>query len=319
MRTDLRRFLGKCLLFGVLMVMLISLLFKISDFAIKQKMPQFFKISNDINIVFAGDSNVECSINDSIVKGSLNIAQSGEAYLYSYVKLRELLDCNKQIKTVFIGFSFHEILKEKEDLLLFQDSYIIEKIKLYNYLLNKTEKGLIFKNNHLAYLKGFLQSIFNNVVVFAKSCASTDSRSILVDFGGYLYLYGNKLKEDIRLQENTKQESSGKSPEKGLQQEKYLKMISQLCRQRSVRLILLNTPKHSYYSNRITKEIKDNWLSVRNSLPQDSLMELSSFPLSDSCYYDITHLNCIGANLFSKYLNEQIYFDKTDALEKDGD
>lgn len=307
MQTDIRRFLNKCLLFFIVVVIFISGLFKLSDFVINQRKHQLLRISDDISIVFAGDSNIECSINDSLISGSINIAQSGEAYLYSYAKLRALLNYNSQINKVFIGFSDHEILKDKEDLVLFDDSFIIEKIKSYNYLLNNTEKKLIITNKPFAYLKGFLQSIFNNFIVYVKSCTSKDSNYRILNFGGYLYLSRNKLDEDIRFHEKSKTDSTSYKPiEKGLLQEEYLRLISQLCRQKSVKLILLNTPKHSYYSNIITTEIKNNGLSFRNSLSQDSLLELSSFHLPDSCFSDISHLNYKGARIFSQYLNEQI-------------
>jgi hypothetical protein len=314
MQSDIQRFLNKFLLFFVVVVLLISGLFKLSDFVIKQRMEQLLKINDQIRIVFSGDSNIECSINDSLIIGSINIAQSGEAYLYSYAKLRALLNYNSQIDSVFIGFSYHEILKDKEALVLFDNSFIIEKIKLFNYLLNKSEKKLIITNKPLAYLKGFLQSIFNNFIVFIKSYTLKGSNDRILNFGGYSYLARNKLEEDIRLQAAIKKDpTTGTKAEKGLIQEKYLKLISQLCQQKSVKLILLNTPKHNYYSNIINKEIKDNWLSFRKSLSQDSLLDLSSFHLPDSCFSDITHLNYVGARIFSNYLNEQIHL-KSDTL-----
>lgn len=304
----MQRFVIKSVFFIALSVFFVSALILISDFCLKQKKEKLLRLDDDIKIVFAGDSNVEFSVNDSLINNSVNIAQSGEAYLYSYIKIRSLLEYNKNINTVLLGFSFHEILKDKEELLLFQDSYIIEKIKAYNYLLNKSEKALIFGNNKTAYLQGLLQTVFNNFMVCSKILASKGTGNRIINFGGYQYSVRDKLEEDIKLQDNSGTDTlSLQHPEKGILQERYLMMISELCRQKSVRLILLNTPKHDYYSYKINQEIKNNWVSARNSMPRDSLYDFSSFPLPDSCYGDITHLNYKGAGIFSTFLNNKLH------------
>jgi hypothetical protein len=94
--------------------------------------------------------------------------------------------------------------------------------------------------------------------------------------------------------------------EKSIVQEKYLKMISELCRQNSVNLILFSTPKYKTYNANIDENIRKIWLQVRNSLSLDSLADFSAFVLPDSCYGDLTHLNYKGAEVFSRYLNEKL-------------
>lgn len=303
----MKQFILRSILFLVLLIILVSVFVLGSDFWLKKREGKLLDLKDNITIVFSGDSNVEFSVNDNLVRNSVNIAQSGEAYLYSYAKIKALLKHNKNIRTVLIGFSYHEILKEKEDQLIFSDSYVIEKIKAYNYLLDKEDKYLILRKNSRSYFQGLFQSVYNNLLTCVKSYRSNEPVKKIESFGGYVFSRRDKLNEDIRLQDSAGNDSFRiKETERGLLQEKYLKMISDLCHDNSVRLILLNTPKHSYYSLRINEEIKNNWVSVRNTMPLDSLFDFSSFTLPDSCYGDITHLNYRGAKVFSEYLDGKL-------------
>ena len=83
-------------------------------------------------------------------------------------------------------------------------------------------------------------------------------------------------------------------------------MISQLCQKKSVRLILLNTPEHKYLTTNLGKDIEEDWAFVRQTLPMDSLLDLSETALPDSCFGDTQHLSRKGAEVFSRYLCDKI-------------
>jgi hypothetical protein len=297
----MKSFLRNLALYIVLVGSVVVSLSLLSDFAVKQREFHILKISKDINTVFAGDSNIECAINDSLIANSINIAQSGEAYMYTYVKLKSLLDYNDQIRSVFIGFSPLNLVKYTEERWLFNDEFIIEKITSYNYLMHVPDKTLIFRHKPVSYARGFMKSIFTNFKVFIKSFSSREFNSKIINFGGYEYVTRDKLQEDIKMNTFNK-ETFGE----GLIQIQYLEKISLLCQQKSINLILLNTPKHTYLNTNINNRIIQNWHSVRNSLTRDSLLDLSALSYPDSCFGDLTHLNYKGARLFSKYMNEKL-------------
>ena len=297
----MKRFLINFSLFILLVGSVAFGLSTLSDFAIKQRENNLLKISKNINKVFAGDSNVEGAVNDSLIPNSINIAQSGEAYMYTYAKIQSLLEYNDQIKTIYVGFSFLDLIKFTEDRWLFRNEFVIEKIALYNYLLNYYDKSVLIKNNPVAYIRGVLKSIISNFLVYNKSFHRDEFSRRLINFGGYENSGRSKLQEDIK--KNTFKEQAF---EAGLYQIEYLKKISELCQQKSIKLVLLNTPKHIYYYSNIPEAIRQNWISVRNSLSRDSLLDLSTFSLPDSCFGDLIHLNYKGARLFSEYLNEKI-------------
>jgi hypothetical protein len=296
----MKRFLFNLTLFFIILGSLVFGITKLSDFLINQRKKQILTINKDITKLFSGDSNVECAINDSLIANSLNIAQSGEAYLYTYVKLKSILDYNPQIRTIFVGISYADLLKDTEERWLFNQGFVIEKIGAYNYLMNYPEKSVIIKNEPKAYFRGLMKSVFSNLKTFSKSFSVSGGK--IENFGGYEYLNRDKLQVELM---NAKAVEDKPHPE-GLIQTEYLYKISKLCQQKSVNLVLLNTPKHNSYFLDVQADVKKTWLAVRHTLVKDSLMDFSAMSFPDSCYGDITHLNHRGAKLFSQFLNKRL-------------
>lgn len=297
----MKTILIKLLQFIVIIITLITGMVLLSDYMINKRKENVLKISPDRYLVFAGNSTVECAVEDRLIDHAINVAQAGEAYLYSYAKIKALLDQNEHIRTVFIGYSYADLLFEKEETWLLSDYFMVEKVQYYHYVLGKQEKAFLFKSNPLAYLKGGIKSIVKSLETVAKSFSADVNRNSIPNFGGYKRLERDKLNEDPGLQ-NGRNETVNPSTN----QLRYLSMISELCHQRSVDLVLFNPPKHKSYTENLDPEIKQLWLDVRHSLPADSLLDMSAFPMPDSCYGDLSHINYRGAKVFSEYLNELI-------------
>ncbi len=297
----MKKFLSKLSLFTIIIIVLFTGLVLSSDYLISHRKDSLLRLNEDIKYVFAGNSAVECAVNDRLVKHSVNIAESGEAYLYSYAKLKALIGANQQIKAVFLGYSFADLLFEKEESWVFSSEFIIEKVQHYNYLLDPDDRMLLFLKNPRAYTKGLIKSVVNNYSTALRASPGPKSPGQLIGFGGYKYLVRDKLKVDPGVDLY-----SDKPVTESVQQIYYLTKISDLCRESSVRLILLTTPKHISYTGNLDKINLKLWLDVRKSLSADSLLDLSTFALPDSCFGDMSHLNYRGAELFSRYLNELI-------------
>lgn len=288
-------------IFAVAFILFIGSMYIISDLYLNLRKQYFLKLKSNINIVFAGDSNIECAVNDSLIPNSVNIAQGGEAYLYTYVKLKSLLKYNKQIKTVFLGFSFHTLNQSREKTWLFEEDFVLEKNKYYNYLLGNRERSLIFRTSPKIYVQGIRDYTFTNFISVAKSYYSKN----IINFGGYKFLDRNKLQENIKL--NKSKPDSVFHFEEGKYQIEYLKRISDLCKENKIKLILLNAPKHITLTKSFNYNKSDYGFAVSSILENDSLLDLSSLYFQDSCYADVTHLNYKGARIFSELLSEKIY------------
>src|SRR6266513_3653769 len=68
-----------------------------------------YRIDPEVKTIIIGDSHIELGINDHLLPDCINISESGEAFMFSYAKLQALLKHHPQIKTVFIGCSFHNL------------------------------------------------------------------------------------------------------------------------------------------------------------------------------------------------------------------
>ena len=119
------------------------------------------------------------------------------------------------------------------------------------------------RKNPKAYFKGLTKSVFNNLIATLKSYAQKSYSHKLTNFGGYKYLVRDRLGADPGEDFNNEV-----TIQKSYQQEKYLKMISDLCREHSIKLVLFNTPKHRSYYENVNKDILQIWYDTRNSLRQ---------------------------------------------------
>jgi hypothetical protein len=298
----MKTILLKLLLFAIIVASIVTGLILSSDYVINKRKDYFLKTSPDTYFVFAGNSTVECSVDDRLIDHSINIAQAGEAYLYSYAKIKALLKGNKHIRYVFISYSYADLLIEKEESWLLSDYFMVEKVQYYHYLLDKQERLFLIKSNPAAYLNGVIKSVVNSFETVTRSFRTKEPVNSIPNFGGYKRLVRDKLDVDPGI-ENGGDEKVKQSTN----QIRYLVMISELCQLHSVKLVLFNPPKHKSYNENVDPEIKQLWLDVRNSLPSDSLLDLSGFLMADSCYGDLSHLNYRGAKVFSLYLNEILH------------
>jgi hypothetical protein len=283
----------------VAFISLISSLWLGTGFAMKQRQNRFLRLPSGITVVFAGDSNVESAIDDGRIRNSINIARSAEPYFYSFYKLKALLTANPQIKIVFLGYAFHDIDVVTEKRWMFRDDCVIHNLKSENYLMDGQGNFLIIKENPKAFLLGIRAAIGFNLRGIARSFipGKNDIRRFLS--GAYGFLEENKLTEDSKvfLGEAHKYEKAGLQIE-------YLGKISELCKARSVRVVLLNTPKHPFYLERIGTLQKNDLASIpKTGTGFDSILDYSGYPLPDSCFGDLMHLNYQGARRFSDFLD----------------
>lgn len=89
----------------------------------------FFKLPVSKNVLILGDSHAEYSFNDTIYKNAINLAQSADAFFYSYIKLVKFAE-NNNIDTVILSVSYHNLIKEADNW-CFNEEYMKYKIPKY--------------------------------------------------------------------------------------------------------------------------------------------------------------------------------------------
>jgi Ni,Fe-hydrogenase III small subunit len=301
----MKRFLVNITFFLSIIIIIMAILISGTYFVLQTIS---FKIPNDRYIIIVGDSHTECAIDDSIFSHSINMSQSGEAYFYSYIKLRRFIDVNPHIDKVILSFHGSSISKSREDRWVKDNKYILNRVPKYISLFHKEDIDLLINKTifFVAVLRSPMYSIMATLkTVFHKNVTYKD-----INIGGYLKLDRDKLAINLELQ-NTDMElgedTEDIQDEYPLFELPYLSKIVDLCREKNVELILLNSPTYNSekYGNKISlTQYYNNYLSGVKYL------DFSDFVLPEYGYGDIGHLNYKGAEIFSRYLenNYEIIF-----------
>jgi hypothetical protein len=236
-----------------------------------------------IGIAFIGDSHFEQSINDRNYQDILNFAQSGDAYIYTLYKMIKLLKDNPAIDTVVLSIDCHNMDKTCEEWYSNQ-SYIDFKFPKAFPFFEWEDFKTIYKKSPVSTIKAI-----PNFYAIEDFLSNHD---YLKNYGGYV---SNETALDTS---NLKSESKYLNVVSELQLN-YLNKIVKHCKQNNIHLILVTAPIHSsvkrnsFLNNYIEDYAKQNQLKYCN---------FRNYNLSDSCFFDVHHLNKNGAKLFSSTL-----------------
>jgi hypothetical protein len=287
----MKKFIGKISIFASIATIII-LGCTVGIYFIQSKIS--FNLPPDKNILVVGDSHTECAIDDNIHSRIVNVSQSASPYLYSYCKIKKFLSENNHIDTVLLSFHYEALTSNIDDRWILDEQRLIRQIPRLLMLLDK-EDIAILANKKAAFIKAILSLPYGIAFKFIvrKCCISYNDLNI----GEYLKLDSDKLQEDIfsRQEQEHKQEETDIS----FYQKEYLLKIVSLCKSKNVELILINTPtyKPEIYGN--IDKLNDYYNAYLSGV---KYMDYSAFPLPDSCYGDIGHLNYKGAEIFSQSL-----------------
>ena len=255
-----------------------------------------FKLPAGKRVLAVGDSHVECAVDDGIFSSAVNVAQSANSYLYSYLVIRRFLQENAHLDTVLL--SFHDAVSRAgiDKRWIFDERSMIYKIPLHFSLMDRDDLA-VFSRDKVQLVKAVLSLPYRIMPGFATRRGHFSYRDL--NIGSYQKLDRDKLQEHIARGG----EEGGRDTTISLYQKEYLLKIVELCRSRGVELILVNTPvyKPEVYGN--LDRLTDYY---NRYLPGVKYMDYSGFPLDDSCRGDIEHLNYKGARVFSRYLREHL-------------
>lgn len=261
-----------------------------------------FTLPPTTETLILGHSQAECALNDSLIQGSKNLAQGGEAYFYTYQKLRKLLPENPQVKTVFLSFSNNQVEK-KMDEWTYDDKHLSNYFPKYSGQLDFEDYTLLMKYNPKEVLSGELKALKNNFSFILKNQKSYLSNN---NWGGYLYLKRNKI--DSLLKANyirtLKKETTDEISIINLN---YLKKIVSLCKQNNVKLVFFRTPIHRVLFDSYNEK---NFQIIRNEQFNEVVfLDFHDFKLNNDEYGDFNHLNFKGAKKFSMHFNTILQHD----------
>jgi hypothetical protein len=291
------RFLKRIGLFVFPLLFLVMSVAFVSKKIINSK--PIFGLSSTTKTLILGHSQAECALNDSLIQGARNLAQGGEAYFYTYQKIRKLLPENPQIQTVFLSFSNNQIEK-KMDEWTYDDVHISNYFPKYSGQMDSEDYKLLMQHNPKKVMAGELKALKNNLTFILKNKKSYLDNN---NWGGYLYLKRNKIDSLLKGNYKTfiKEETSKEISEINLT---YLKKIVSLCKERGIKLVFFRTPIHpklfDSYDEKSFQNIRTKQFSTQ------PFLDFHDFKLDNNEYGDFNHLNFKGAKTFSIYFNSKM-------------
>lgn len=256
-----------------------------------------YKIPPAKTTLVIGSSLTTVSINDSLLENVFNFSQFGDAFEFSYVKLRKMLAVNKNIHVVLMSCSNVEISKMNETERL--QVWLTPKIKSYYFLLSP-EEILYALTKKPEQIIGVLASIPKGQL---PGCIDIlKSKATLSDFelGQYEGLDSTiKIKIEMKKQDDLlKKYSQNPGDELNISERNiyFLHKIVSLCKSSNVQLILLRTPQHRLSARR-NEQVYLNLL--KQQFPDVPFQDYVDTYLPDSCFFDVVHLNRKGAAIFT--------------------
>ncbi len=184
-----------------------------------------FTISPATKYVVLGSSHSECSIDDRIIDSLENFSRSGEAYAYTYAKLKCLLSCNKNIKTIFLEFSNPFIYDDEE--WLWSEKYLN-----YHYI---TFAPFLSIEDHVKLFSGHFKSWTKTTSFFIKDAGR---KVIKKDYD--FSKYGGHIKSE-KIMDTSYNQTTLQCGQLNIQIH-FLDKIVECCKENDVELIFVRSP-----------------------------------------------------------------------------
>lgn len=291
-KTFLKKVVLFILIFGVLNAGLIGAVYIMANNV-------SFKLPQNKHVLILGDSHTALALNDKYTPEALNMSSEGEAYLYSYLKLKKFLAANKQIDTVLLSYNFLSIYKIK-DTWINGPGAIENRISHYASFFGSDEFN-IFSTNPDFYIAALRIPIENKRGLF--KLIQNKLKLSDLHLGAYVDTKEKKLLTDMRIRD----EHGGKQVKPdgfSSYQIDYLQKIVKVCRQKNIKLILLNTP---IYPKAMRYYDTTAYYAYYNKYLNDiSLWDCHDFDLPPDAFRDVEHLNATGAKQFSIFIDQKL-------------
>jgi hypothetical protein len=268
-----------------------------------------FLVDAKVKKLLMGDSHAQYGFSDNIISDSLNVSYRSEKFIWTYLKMKNLLKNNLHLDSVILSVSKHSFQKCNErEILGSERSFFYAR---YGALFEAESYTDLFQENlpntdllltFLKYQLGAPIEGFRDLRLRFKS--SQVLKSDLPYWGYFQKEKGHNLSK--RILEDTLDRHYSCAGVSRLQ-EKYFQKIIKLTTKYDVRLHLVTLPTHKSYREGIPLELKKHFKSqLKQAQIQGShLLDLSEVRLPDSYFKDFDHLNTKGANYIgTTYLEE---------------
>jgi hypothetical protein len=254
-----------------------------------------YTLGDGITAIFLGDSHIRCSVNDSLMPDRKNVSGNSESLYFSYYKLIKLLDENPNIKTIYLGFSYHSLSNYYDDFITGHFSRSVSPVYFYT-LPSKERLKMLYWNwgNFFSYVKELLTICYQNIL----------KKSVSDFTGGYSNMFTSTMAIDTSMDKRINFQYYSKNKLNNFSEINliYFYKILNLCKAKHIQLVILKTPLHPYYEKRVPAEYvsKYNEIVSENKL---KIIDFDNITFNDSCFLpDGEHLSVKGADQVTRAL-----------------
>lgn len=253
-----------------------------------------YKVNSSIDKIVIGHSHPECAYNDTIIASCKNMASSGTSYFYNYYTLKPLISNNKGIKSIFIEFTNNQVDSIMTDW-IWGDKYLPFKYQLYGPFIDSDGLSLLLDKNPVGLISGIKKSLRQNITLIA-----TSNYAYVANRGSYRYLVKNDVNAEIAKLSAKKVEVAAAmyTSEYNLN---YLEKIIKFCEARKVKVYLIRSPIHKKHPMTSNERLFQKVLKTR--FAHVDFLDFKDFPILNSEFGDLGHLNFLGARRFSTWFN----------------
>jgi hypothetical protein len=255
-----------------------------------------YKIPQDKTVFVIGNSHTAYDINDSILSYSYNLSSPADAFSYSYAKLKKILPLNKNIKVVLMSCSEEDITAWIEKIIL----PILTDVQVgrYFYLMSPGELFYVLARNPKMVIKTLIRAPKSQKIRCIQILKSKMNLKGL-ELGGYESLNGR-----INIEKELKRRANNDNmADVNQRQVDYLHKIISLCKLCHVKIILVRAPEYRLFVRKNEKIFLDLLHEQFNDITFKDYVNMN---LSDTCFYDIDHLNHYGAAIFTDTINSYL-------------
>lgn len=254
-----------------------------------------FELPHDTELVIIGHSHPECAFDDSKLRGAVNLSSSGEAYFYSYLKLKNILAAN-ELQNVFIEFTNNSLAGKMNEW-----TWGLEKmsafVPLYYPFMSWRERFYLGDMNPQDFILALSTSTRNNLTRILSG-----DFALVPRFGSFKPLVESKVEDFRNIPPLELRELFDHSGYSALNLA-FLDSIVLLCREQEINLYFVRSPQH----HALPRDNEDLLLSIKDiRYPNIPFLDFDRFPLGDSAYADLAHLNAVGAGEFSGWLHQAL-------------
>lgn len=272
---------------------------------------KLFKLEKTIDTLIIGASHAVAALDPQFFMRTESVARNGEPLFFTYYKIKNLLDQNSNVKTLILAFSPVQISKYHD--YLFVSGMPECRANLMEYFFLMDDSGRRFFNKltpeyiivSAKYDFGIPLSFLDDLRVIGQYYLDRVNYRSYKFWGGYHGVSGVHI-EDRIINKKIKYYFYGN--DKSLKESdiaiEHFKKIVRLCSEKSVRLIIVNTPKHEIFRQKTpafyTLKHKAVIQEVLEAYPQVTYYDYSNINFPDEYFFDGDHLNKKGGQKFSE-------------------